>query len=215
MGLLPYILCGDFNRDIALIGKKNGTNTTAPQTEDIEWRAFTNNLQLQYIPTNSPFSRQGGLNYNGTSLIDGYYIKTPNNDLYTSTTNNDHNLNSDHSPVTLHIPPNTLLARPIPTPIKTRRILNPIPQENIEKLKIEIFEENSLHINDLTTILLNKQLTNAQWQDACTKLDYLVQKISDKIQEICSAPPLPTLTNQTIHQGGYLPRKIQKNRKIT
>jgi len=131
-----YILCGDFNRDIALIGRQNKLNTTPPQIEDIEWRTFTNNLQLTYIHTNSPFSKQGGQNYTQTSLIDGYYIKTHNNSLYTSTTNHDHNLNSDHSSVTLHIPPNTLIVCPTMAKIdKTRRILNPIPFDNIEKFK--------------------------------------------------------------------------------
>ena len=109
-----YVLCGNFNRDIALIGRQNEYNHTPPQTEDIEWRTFTDNLQLTYIPTNSPYTRQGGQNYNQTSLIDGYYVKSPDNTLYTSTTNNNYDLNSDHSPVTLHIPPNTLLARHTP-----------------------------------------------------------------------------------------------------
>ena len=209
-----HILCGDFNRDIALIGRQNEYNTTPPQAEDIEWRTFTNNLQLTYIPTNSSYSRQGGQNYNQTSLIDGYYIKTPNNALYTSTINNDHNLNSDHSPVTLHIPPNTLLARCTPpTTNKPPRILNPIPQENIEKFKTEFFEENALQINELTNTLINDQLTDNQWQTSCTKLDHLIQKISNKIQETCSAPPLPKLTNRTSQQGGFLPRKLQKKWK--
>jgi hypothetical protein len=131
-----HILCGDFNRDIALIRRQNGYTTTPPQAEDIEWRTFINSLQLTYIPTNSLYSRQGGQDYNQTSLIDGYYIKTPNNTLYTSTTNNAHNLNLDHSPITLDIPPNTLLARCLPpTTDKPPRILNPIPQTNIEKFK--------------------------------------------------------------------------------
>ena len=30
------IICGDFNRDIALIGRQNEYNTTPPQVEDIE-----------------------------------------------------------------------------------------------------------------------------------------------------------------------------------
>jgi exonuclease III len=66
------ILCGDFNRDIALIGRQNEHNTTPPQVEDREWRAFTDSLHLTYIPTNSLYSRQGGPNYTHTSLIDGY-----------------------------------------------------------------------------------------------------------------------------------------------
>ena len=193
-----HILCGDFNKDIALIGRQNGYDMTPPQAEDIEWRTFTENLQLTYIHTNSLYSRQGGHNYNQTSLIDGYYIKTSNNDLYTSTTNNDHNLNSDHSPVTLHIPPNMLLVRhPPPTTDKPPRILNPIPQENIEKFKTEFFEENTLQLNHITNTLNQDQLTDEQWQTTCTKFNHLIQKISDKIQDTCSAPPFPVLTNRT------------------
>ena len=128
-----HILCGDFNKDIALIGRQNDYIKTPPQVADTKWRTFTGNLQLTSIHTNSLYFRQGGQNYNQTSLIDEYYIKTPNNNLYTSTTNNDHNLNSDHSPVTLHIPPNTPLARCLPpTTVKPPRILNPIPQINIQ-----------------------------------------------------------------------------------
>ena len=52
-----HVLCGDFNRDIALIGCQNKYNTTLPQAQDIEWRTFMNNLQLTYAPTNSPYSR--------------------------------------------------------------------------------------------------------------------------------------------------------------
>ena len=52
-----------------------------------------------------------------------------------------------------------------------------------------------------------------QWQTSCTKLDHLIQKISDKIQYTCSAPPLPDLTNRTRQQGGFLPRKLQKKWK--
>ena len=53
-----YILCGDFNRDVALIGKQNDLQTTPPQPEDYHWRTFTDNLELTYIPTNTTFSRQ-------------------------------------------------------------------------------------------------------------------------------------------------------------
>jgi len=92
-----YILCGDFNRDITLIGRHNEFNITPPQTEDIEWHTFTDNLQFTYILTNSPFTRQSGQNYTQTSPIDGYYINTPNIALYIATSNHNHNLNSNHS----------------------------------------------------------------------------------------------------------------------
>jgi len=47
-----YILCGDFNKDITLIGRQNEHNTTLLQPKAIEWYTFTY-LQLTYIPTNS------------------------------------------------------------------------------------------------------------------------------------------------------------------
>ena len=108
-----YVFCEDFNRDIALIGRQNDNLNTPPQEEDIQWRTFTASLNLEYIPTNTTYSRQGGNNYTSTSLIDGFYINKPDNSRYFSTTNTDRDLNSDHYPITLHIPHNTLLARPI------------------------------------------------------------------------------------------------------
>ena len=84
---------------------------------------------------------------------------------------------------------------------------------NIEKFKTEFFEENATQINELTNTLLNDQLTNTQWQLSCSQMDQLIAKISDKIQETCSAPPLQTLTPRTSQQGGFLPRKLQKKWK--
>ena len=115
-----YILCGDFNRDIALIGRQNRNNNTPPQAEDTQWRVFIDNLNLEYIPTNTTYSRQGGHNYMETSLIDGFFISSQNNIQFTSTTITNLDLNSDHFPITLHIPPNTLLARPPPPPNKPK-----------------------------------------------------------------------------------------------
>jgi exonuclease III len=73
------ILCGDFNRDIALIGKQHGNTTTNPTQQDLEWRQFTNSLHLQYISTHTNYSYQGGNNYTSTSLIDGFYTKIQQN----------------------------------------------------------------------------------------------------------------------------------------
>ena len=75
------------------------------------------------------------------------------------------NLNSDHFPVTLHIPQNTLIARPSPAVNTTQiRILNPIPSENLENFNIEFFEANSTQLNALTSLLENhNHLTPDQW----------------------------------------------------
>jgi hypothetical protein len=77
--LSNIILFGDFNRDIALIGKQYGTTKTAPTQQDLKWKKFTNSLHIQYIPTNSNYSYQGGNNYTSTSLIDGFYTKIQQN----------------------------------------------------------------------------------------------------------------------------------------
>jgi hypothetical protein len=50
------ILLGDFNRDIALIGRQNGTTNIAPIQQDLDWKQFTNSLHLIYIPTNTNYS---------------------------------------------------------------------------------------------------------------------------------------------------------------
>jgi hypothetical protein len=159
-----YALCGDFNRDIALRGRQNNHTTTPPQEEDFQWKNFTTSLHLEYIPTNTSISRQGGYNYTSTSLIDGFHIHSPDNSKFTSTTNTNMNLNSDHYPVTLHIPHNTLIARPPPPTItSSTRILNPIPRIHLENFNITFFEENSTQLKALTTLLETHQhLTCAQ-----------------------------------------------------
>ena len=207
-----YTLCGDFNRDIALIGRQNDSSSTPPQEEDIHWKTFTASLNLEYIPTNTTFSRQGGNNYKSTSFIDGFYINSPYNNTYFFTTNTHMDLNSDHYPITLHIPHNTLIARPIPSNnITQNRILNLIPHENLENFNIKFFEENSTQIHDLNTLLENHHhLTNTQWQYACDTLDNIIRKISQNIEETCSAVPIPQLTDRTTQQGGFLPRKLAK-----
>ena len=57
-----YIMCGDFNRDIALNGSQNNNINILPQEENIQWKNFTNSLNLVYIPTNTTFSKRGGYN---------------------------------------------------------------------------------------------------------------------------------------------------------
>ena len=122
------------------------------------------------------------------------------------------NLNLDHYPVVLHIPHNTLIARPPPlTNTSPTRILNPIPPENIEKFNITFFEENFAQIKALTALLVNHQhLSPNQWAEACTIFDHIVNKILETIERTCQADPLPNLTNRTSQQGGILPRKLAR-----
>ena len=51
------ILCGDFNRDIALIGHTENLTIYLPQQSDHQWRHFTQTLGLRYIPTNTNYTK--------------------------------------------------------------------------------------------------------------------------------------------------------------
>ena len=51
-----YLLCSDFNRDIALIRRQNEHGNTPPNKEDLMSRTYTQNIALTYIPTNTNFS---------------------------------------------------------------------------------------------------------------------------------------------------------------
>ena len=113
--LSNIIMLGDFNRDIALISRQNGTTRTAPTQQDLDWKHFTNSLHLQYIPTNTNYSYQGGKNYTSTSLIDSFYTKLqqnpPNILIPTSKTILNLRQNSDHYPICLDIPPNNIISK--------------------------------------------------------------------------------------------------------
>ena len=137
-----FLLCGGFNHDIALIGRIHNNQTTPPQPEDLQWRHFTNSLNLTYIPTDTNYSRQGGLDYKDLSLIDRFYILHTNYPHFTSSTKTNLPLNSDYSPIQLNIPHNTLFSRtPPPFTNKNTRILNPISKENANHFITLFFEE--------------------------------------------------------------------------
>jgi hypothetical protein len=163
------ILCGNFNRDIALIGRIQNSNTQPPQQPDYQWRNFTQTLGFTYVPTNTSYIGQGGFDYIHTSLIDGYFTKSLDNISYTSQTNIDFQHNSDHFPVSLFLPNNTILARPPPPPTPTPtqpRLLNPIPQNKLDLFNNIFFSTHSTKIENLTNLLQeHTQLTNAQWQE--------------------------------------------------
>ena len=126
------------------------------------------------------------------------------------------NFNYDRTSIILHIPPNKLIARQPPPPTTcTARIMNPIFQENLEKFKTKFCEENAIQLNNITTLLSLDQLTQNQWQSACAQMDHIIQKISETVENTCSATPIPTLTNRASHQGSFLLRKLQKIWKIT
>jgi hypothetical protein len=76
---------------------------------------------------------------------------------------------------------------------------------------IKFSEKNSTQIQQITNTLKNNTiLSQIQWQHVCNEIDHMVHNISKIIEETCTAPPIPTLTNLTTKQGGFLSRKLQK-----
>jgi hypothetical protein len=116
------ILLGDFNKDIKLIGRHTNQVWHPPNIEDKDWNNFIKTEKFTYILTNTKNTRQGGKNYTATSLIDGFYVKNNNTlpveKIYKSHMLTNQKLNSDHYPVILNIPSNTLISRP-PNTIET------------------------------------------------------------------------------------------------
>jgi hypothetical protein len=194
--LSNIIMLGDFNRDIALIGKQTGTTKSAPSQQDLEWKQFTNSLHLQYIPTDTNYSYQGRNNYTSTSLIDGFYTKIqqnlPHTPAFTSKTVLNLKQNSNHYPICLNIPPNNIIAKEYtPTPNNKPKILNPIPPENINMFCIKFSKKNTNQIQQLTNLLQNNTtLPLNQWQQICEEMDSMVQNISKIIEDTCIAPPI-------------------------
>ena len=147
--LSNIIMLGDFNRDIALIGRQNNTTKIAPTQQDLDWKHFTNSFHLQYIPTDTDYSYQGGNNYTSTNLINGFYTKIQQNpfNMLTPTSKTILNLkqNFDHYPIYIDIPSNNNTSKKhAPTPNNNKpKILNLILFENINMFCIKFMETNT------------------------------------------------------------------------
>ena len=103
----------------------------------------------------------------------------------------------------------------LPTPDSNElKIINPILPENINQFYIKFAENNTTLIHQLINILQNNvKIPHNQWQHVCIQMDQIVESISKTIEDTCSAPPVPMLTNQTSKHGSYLPQKLQKQWK--
>ena len=73
------LLCSNFNKDVALIGRYLNGIHNPHDIKDIIWEKFTKRNGFKYITTYTAFSRQGGKNYIATNLIDCFYIKDKQN----------------------------------------------------------------------------------------------------------------------------------------
>lgn len=103
---------------------------------------FTSNLNLQFIPNNTHFSRQGWDNYTSTSLIDGFYTNTPHLS-FTCTTNTSSTHNLEHFPIILHTHPDLLIYKATgkPPTNHTPRLHNPIMEVTLQALNAK-FNQN-------------------------------------------------------------------------
>ena len=124
------LMCGDFNRDIALIGYYFNDQYYPPSELEKLWHTYTTTNNYTHISIDTTYTRQGGHNYTNTSLLDGFYYKENLPNLTSHILSNTHH-NSDHFRLKLTLSPNTLLSRPPQqTNNNSPRLLNPIPQEN-------------------------------------------------------------------------------------
>ena len=108
---INVLMCSNFNRDIALIGHYFNDQYYPPSALDKFWHTYTTTNNFTYIPIDTTYSRQGGHNYTNTSLLDGFYYKGNLPNLTSHTLLNIH-YNSDHFPLKLTLPSNTLLSTP-------------------------------------------------------------------------------------------------------
>jgi hypothetical protein len=121
-----------------------------------------------------------GFNYTHTSLLDGYFIKSLINVIYSSQTNVDFLHNSDHFLVSLFLLHNILIVRLLPSPLSTKiRLLNPIPQTNLDLFNLSFFAAYSLQIDNLTNLFqTNDSLNCNHWQEACRAFEEITTNIT-------------------------------------
>lgn len=140
--------------------KKKPNNTRLPLE-----RFYDKTPTYIYISRDTTFTQQGGDQYSHTSLIDGFYIKNPlNHSAHIDTTSP---LNSNHFPVHLKVPNNTLITRqphqPQKSPIRHLNLLRP---ENIVNFQTQYMESNAHTIQSFTYILQPKLTHRDQFQCA-------------------------------------------------
>ena len=160
--------------------------------------------------------KKTGKNYIATNLIDGLYVKYNNTlsieTIYKSHTLINQKLNSNHYPVILKIPSNTLISRP-PTNTKpsSSKLPNTIPSHQLQALQSKFLTENAHTLSQLTRTLQNEApLNDVKWTQIVTRLDNLISKLSNTFEEICVKPPPPQLTGKKNHkEDSYL--EIYKN----
>ena len=200
------ILAGDFNRDILLKGKTHQGLHTPPNPTDQEWAHFRQISNLKFVHNPCSLTKQGGHNYTSTSYINGFYTIIPNTANLLSSTITNLNQNSDHYPVQLQLNPNSIVIKDHTTPTNLPRITYTIPSKSLQNLQTTFLEKQNLAIANLTKTLQQEHLTPAQWANAQTTLQEIINSLSECIEHTCMTKPTPPLPNKVKNQGSFLPR---------
>ena len=155
----------------------------------------------------------GHSHYTSTSHIDGFYTNIPNTANLLCSTITNLNQNSDHYPVQLQLNPNSIVIKDHTTPTNSPRITYPIPSKSLQTLQTTFLEKQNLALTNLTNTLQQEHLTPAQWENAQTTLQEIINSLSQCIEHTCMTKPIPPLPSKVKTQGGFLPRIQQKKWK--
>jgi hypothetical protein len=69
------------------------------------------------------------------------------------------------------------------------RLLNPIPQTNLDPFNLTFFDAHSLQIDNLINIFqISNSLNHNQWQEACQAFEEITNNITEIIHKTSLAP---------------------------
>lgn len=139
-----------------MLGRSNDNGITPSTHKDHTSAHFMSNLNLQPIPINTHFSRQGKDKYASTSLKDGFYIN-PTQLNFTCTKHTSSAHNSYHFPTILRTPQDLLVRKTPgqPPTNQTPKLLNPILKDIFQALNTkfkEVTHQDTLTLTNYTNI---------------------------------------------------------------
>ena len=91
------------------------------------------------------------------------------------------------------------------------KLLNPIPQENLDECNSVLFINNVPIIDQFKKFLLeNKNFNPQQWIYACNIMECITNILRESILQTCSTLPIPTLSPIKLHNKAITFKKIAK-----